>query len=114
MSPTIVLRDNRPILVIGSPGGSRIISYVARAIVAHLDWGMNIQETVSMPHAINQFGPYELEAGTSIEGFSETLESLGYRVKKRSLTSGLHAISMVSGIISGGADPRREGIVLGY
>ena len=42
MSPTIVLRDGRPALVVGSPGGSRIIGYVAQAIVAHLDWGKDV------------------------------------------------------------------------
>ncbi|MEM9851858.1 MAG: gamma-glutamyltransferase family protein, partial [Pseudomonadota bacterium] len=46
MSPTIVLRDGRPILVIGSPGGSRIIGYVAKTIVAHLDWGLGVQAAI--------------------------------------------------------------------
>lgn len=113
MSPTIILKDGRPTLVIGSPGGSRIIGYVAEAIVAHIDWGMNIQDAVSIPHAINRFGTYDLEKGTSLEGMVAPLEELGYKVSLRSLNSGLHAISIGENGLFGGADPRREGIAIG-
>lgn len=113
MSPTIILKDGRPTLVIGSPGGSRIIGYVAEAIVAHIDWGMNIQAAVSIPHAINRFGNYDLEKGTSLEGMVAPLEELGYKVSLRSLNSGLHAISIGENGLFGGADPRREGIAIG-
>jgi len=113
MSPTIVLQDNLPVLVIGSPGGSRIIGYVVQAIIAHLDWGMHIQEAVSMPHAVNRFGTYDLEQGTDLEGLLGPLQSLGYRVRTTALNSGLHAISVEPNILRGGADPRREGIAIG-
>jgi gamma-glutamyltranspeptidase/glutathione hydrolase len=113
MSPTIILKDGRPTLVIGSPGGSRIIGYVAEAIVAHIDWGMNIQAAVSIPHAINRFGTYDLEKGTSLEAMVAPLEELGYKVNLRSLNSGLHAISIGENGLLGGADPRREGIAIG-
>ena len=113
MSPTIILKDGRPTLVIGSPGGSRIIGYVAEAIVAHIDWGMNIQAAVSIPHAINRFGTYDLEKGTSLEAMVAPLEELGYKVNLRSLNSGLHAISIGENGLFGGADPRREGIAIG-
>ena len=46
MAPTIVMKDGKPVLAVGSPGGSRIIGYVAGAIVAHLDWGMDVQSAV--------------------------------------------------------------------
>ena len=113
MSPTIILKDGRPTLVIGSPGGSRIIGYVAEAIVAHIDWGMNVQAAVSIPHAINRFGTYDLEKGTSLETMVAPLEELGYKVNLRSLNSGLHAISIGENGLFGGADPRREGIAIG-
>jgi len=113
MSPTIILKDGRPTLVIGSPGGSRIIGYVAEAIVSHIDWGMNIQAAVSIPHAINRFGTYDLEKGTSLEAMVAPLEELGYKVNLRSLNSGLHAISIGENGLFGGADPRREGIAIG-
>ena len=113
MSPTIVLKDGLPTLVIGSPGGSRIIGYVAEAIVAHVDWGMNVQAAVSIPHAVNRFGTFDLEKNTSLEKMVEPMEALGYKVKLRALNSGLHAISIAKDGLAGGADPRREGIALG-
>ncbi|MEM0934721.1 MAG: gamma-glutamyltransferase [Pseudomonadota bacterium] len=112
MSPTIVLQDGAPTLVIGSPGGSRIIGYVAKTIIAHTDWNMDIQEAISMPHLVNRFGTYDVEEGTSAEDLTEALTELGYEVNARGLTSGLHAI-VVGDTLQGGADPRREGIALG-
>ncbi len=112
MSPTIVMQDGSPSLVIGSPGGSRIIGYVAQAIIAHLDWGMDVQQAVSMPHLVNRFGTYDVEEGTAAEAQAEALTALGFEVNARGLNSGLHAIAVKTGL-EGGADPRREGIALG-
>lgn len=112
MSPTIVLEDGAPRLVIGSPGGSRIIGYVAQAIIAHIDWGMDVQQAVSMPHLVNRFGTYDLEEGTDAASLEAALTELGFEVNLRGLNSGLHAIE-VSDTLRGGADPRREGIALG-
>ena len=112
MSPTIVLQDGAPTLVIGSPGGSRIIGYVAQAIIAHIDWGMDVQQAVSMPHLVNRFGTYDLEEGTDAVNLETALTDMGFEVNLRGLNSGLHAIQ-VSDQLSGGADPRREGIALG-
>lgn len=112
MAPTIVMRNGAPVLAIGSPGGSRIIGYVAQSIIAHLDWGMDVQHAVSVPHAVNRFGTYDLEEGTAAEGLSDPLTALGFEVGTRALTSGLHAISIGPSLL-GGADPRREGIALG-
>ncbi|NND17491.1 MAG: gamma-glutamyltransferase [Silicimonas sp.] len=113
MAPTIVRRNGDPILVVGSPGGSRIIGYVAQAIIAHLDWGMDVQQAVAMPHLVNRFGTYDLEAGTSAADLESGLQALGYETNIRDLTSGLHAIAVTPGGLSGGADPRREGIAMG-
>ncbi len=113
MAPTIVMKDGKPYMVVGSPGGSRIIGYVAQAIIAHLDWGMNAQDALSMPHAVNRFGTYDLEEGTGSESLQAELEAIGYEVNLRSLTSGLHAIIIDDGKLMGGADPRREGVALG-
>ncbi len=113
MSPTIVKKDNKPVVVIGSPGGSRIIGYVATALIANLDWGMNIQEAVSMPHLINRFGTYDLEEGTAAEKLQPALEAMGYKTNTRALTSGLHGIVIADDGLQGGADPRREGLAVG-
>ncbi len=112
MAPTIVMKDDSPVLAIGSPGGSRIIGYVAQSIIAYLDWGMDVQQAVSVPHAVNRFGTYDVEAGTSAEALIEPLKAMGFEVNARDLTSGLHAIS-IGPVLQGGADPRREGIALG-
>ncbi len=112
MAPTIVMKDGAPVLVIGSPGGSRIIGYVATAIIGWMDWGMNVQAALSMPHAVNRFGTYDVEAGTPLEALAPQLEAVGYEVNVRDLNSGLHAIE-VGDVLRGGADPRREGIALG-
>ncbi|MDQ2093575.1 gamma-glutamyltransferase [Rhodalgimonas zhirmunskyi] len=117
MAPTIVLKDGKPVLVIGSPGGSRIIPYVAGAIIAHIDWGMDAQQAVALPHLVNRFGIYEIESGTEAEALAAPLEALGYEVRLSGLNSGLHAIALGAAAggaaLEGGADPRREGIVLG-
>jgi gamma-glutamyltranspeptidase/glutathione hydrolase len=112
MAPTIVMKDGKPELVIGSPGGSRIIGYVATAIIAHLDWGLDIQAAISLPHLVNRFGTYDLEAGTAATELAKPLEDLGYKVNERALTSGLHAIA-IGTELQGAADPRREGIAIG-
>ncbi len=113
MAPTIVLEDGAPTLVVGSPGGSRIIGYVVKTIIAHLDWGMDVQQAIDLPHLVNRFGTYDVEEGTSATSFSDALTGLGFEVNARGLTSGLHAISIGPDGLQGGADPRREGIALG-
>ncbi|MDX2482480.1 MAG: gamma-glutamyltransferase [Pseudodonghicola sp.] len=112
MAPTIVMKEGKPVLVLGSPGGSRIIGYVAQVVIAWLDWGLDVQQAVALPHAVNRFGTYDLEAGTQAEALLAPLEALGYEVKARDLNSGLHAIA-IGETLQGGADPRREGIALG-
>ncbi|WP_158972122.1 gamma-glutamyltransferase [Chachezhania sediminis] len=112
MAPTIVLQDGKPVLAVGSPGGSRIIGYVAQAIVAWADWGMDVQQAVSMGHGVNRFGTFDVEGGTAMEALQAPLEAMGFTVEPRMLNSGLHAIEIGEGL-EGGADPRREGIALG-
>lgn len=108
MAPTIVMRDGKPYMAVGSPGGSRIIGYVAKTLIAHLDWGLDIQSAIDLPHLVNRFGTYDLEAGTDAESFKPALENMGFKVNVRDLTSGLHGIVIDSGSLEGGADPRRE------
>jgi gamma-glutamyltranspeptidase/glutathione hydrolase len=113
MAPTIVMKDGKPVFVVGSPGGSRIIGYVAQTIINHIDWGMDPQLAVAAPHLVNRFGTFDLEESTSAIRLQEALEELGYEVNARPLTSGLHAIAITPDGLEGGADPRREGIVIG-
>ena len=112
MAPTIVLKDGAPVLVVGSPGGSRIIGYVAKTIIAHLDWGMNVQEAIDLPHLVNRFGTYDVEDGRTPASLMTALTEQGFEVNPRDLNSGLHAISLGSALL-GGADNRREGVAIG-
>lgn len=114
MAPTIVLLDGKPVLAIGSPGGSRIINFVTQALIAHLDWGMDVQAAVSMPHLANRFGLFELESGTGAEAMAAGLEGLGYQSEPVELNSGLGAIAIYRDRLEGAADPRREGQAAGY
>ncbi|MEE2860727.1 MAG: gamma-glutamyltransferase [Pseudomonadota bacterium] len=112
MAPTIVRRDGQPVMVIGSPGGSRIIGYVAKAIVAHLDWGMDIQQAVATPNLVNRFGTMDVEAGLP-DALTDGLTAMGFEVNETDLTSGLQGIVITPKGLQGGADPRREGIAIG-
>ncbi|MFD2237209.1 gamma-glutamyltransferase [Aureimonas populi] len=110
MAPTIVLdAGGEPVLVVGSPGGARIIPYVARTILGVLVWGLDPQEAVSLPHVATLGGPVDLEEGLAPEGLAQALEALGHEVRMMELNSGLHAISLERGRLSAGVDPRREG-----
>jgi gamma-glutamyltranspeptidase/glutathione hydrolase len=108
MAPTIVLWKGKPVLVVGSPGGSRIIPYVAKTIIAHIDWEMDVQQAVAMPHLANRFGVFEMEEPR----MQADLQAMGFETKVRDLNSGLHAIS-IGDRLQGGADPRREGLAVG-
>jgi len=109
MSPTIVLKDGEPELLIGSPGGSRIINYVAQSLIAILDWNMDLQDALDLGHVANRNGTTDLEENTPAAAFQAELEALGHSVKVRNMNSGLHAIRYVDGRLHGAADPRRDG-----
>ena len=115
MSPTIIFdADGKPKVIVGSPGGSRIIAYVAQTLLGVLDWGLNIQEAIDMPHYLHRnSATLDVEKGTELEALAEGLEQRGYQVKVRDLNSGLHGIVVTADGLEGGADPRREGTVMG-
>ena len=114
MSPTIVLKDNKPILVLGSTGGSRIIGFVVKTIIAHIDWGMDVKTAIDFPNLINRFGTFDIEMGAGLEKLADQLMELGFVVKIRPLNSGTHAISLSAAGLHGAADYRREGIAIGF
>ncbi|MEG3619899.1 gamma-glutamyltransferase [Magnetovibrio sp. PR-2] len=112
MSPTIVYDpDGQLKMIVGSPGGSRIIGYVAGTVIGVLGWGLDVQDAISVPHAVKRFGTLDVETGS--EALAQQLETFGHKVKVRDLNSGIHAIVKQNGVWVGGADPRREGVVLG-
>jgi len=113
MSPTIILKEGKPVFALGSPGGSNIIPYVANAIIALVDWKMDMQQAVSLPHLSNRFGTYDLEAGTPAEELADDLQALGFETRVTELNSGLHGVAITPDGLQGGADPRREGVAVG-
>ena len=114
MSPTMVFDENGELaMVIGSPGGSRIIGYVVQTIIGVIDWSLDMQEAISMPHVVNRNGGTDLEQDTDAENLKDGLKQRGHSISIRGLNSGLHGIFINNGTLEGGADPRREGIALG-
>ena len=114
MSPAMVFDAGGSLrAVLGSPGGSAIVNYVARTLVAMLDWGLDAQSAVALPHAGSRNGPTELERGTLYELLAVPLAERGHEVRVQEMASGLHAIERVRGGWRGGADPRREGVARG-
>ena len=114
MAPTLVFRNDGNLhLVVGSPGGSRIINYVAKTLVATLDWNMDIQAAISLPNFGSRNGPTEVERGTAYESLAAPLGAMGHDMLVTDMTSGLHGIMRDKDGWQGGADPRREGIAKG-
>jgi len=115
MAPVMVFdADNQLKLVIGSPGGSRIINYVAQSLVAVLDWQLDVQQAISLPRFTHRNDYLALEAGTDLAELAPALQQLGYDVRLQDLNSGLHAIEVMADQLAGAADPRREGKVAGF
>jgi len=114
MSPTMVFKDGKPMLAIGSPGGSRIINYVTQKVIAILDWEMDLQAALDLPHVVNRNGATDLEENTAATDYQLDLEAMGHEVKVRGLNSGLHAIIIKDSELHGAADSRREGIAAGF
>ncbi|ESR24811.1 gamma-glutamyltransferase [Lutibaculum baratangense] len=114
MAPTIVLGpDGRPVFVMGSPGGSRIIPYVVKAVIALVDWGMDPQQAAALFNFGSRNGPFEIERMPGAERWRAQIEPFGHEVTLAEMTSGLHIIALRDGRLEGGADPRREGEAAG-
>ncbi len=115
MAPTIVFDKQGAVrMVTGSPGGTRIILYVAKSLIAHLDWGLDAQQSAALINfGARNHGVYELEATELSPGIARGLQARGHTVKLSPMTSGAHIIVVRGAGLEGGADPRREGVALG-
>jgi len=114
MSPMIITDRNGELqLVIGSPGGSAIIGYVARTTIGILDWNLPVQDAIGLGNVTARNDPARIEAPRMPAGVLQALTARGWRVQESALeASGLHAIRVTPQGLQGGADPRREGIVI--
>lgn len=115
MAPFMVFDANDELYAaIGSPGGSRIINYVAKSLLVMLNSNLPLQEVVNLPHISNRNGLTELEAGTAAESLQSSFEGMGHQTKIRDLNSGLHGFrKLPSGRWESAVDNRREGLALG-
>ncbi len=119
MTPTIVVKDGKPFMVIGTPGGTTIITTVMQVICNVIDFDMNIQQAIDAPRIHHQWSPdvtdYE-RRGLSVDTI-EKLESMGHILKERRGNSGLAegiVIDNTHGVLFGASDPRGYGLAIGY
>jgi gamma-glutamyltranspeptidase / glutathione hydrolase len=121
MSPSIVFdKSGEVFMVTGSPGGNSIVGYVAKTLVAVLDWGKSAQEAAALPNVVARGQTVRVETSDSKAGVNETgkawaksLADMGFKVQEVSgEVSGLNLIVAREKTLEGGSDPRREGVAL--
>ncbi len=120
MAPTLVFdrKSGELLATVGSPGGSQIIEYVSKSLVAMLDWKLDPQAAISLPNFGSRNGATELEQGLFSPVLKQALKDKGHALNEIDMTSGIQAIVRTRNaqgkvVLSGGADPRREGEALG-
>ncbi|PWN07211.1 gamma-glutamyltransferase [Rhodohalobacter mucosus] len=115
MSPTLVFdRESGELIAsLGSPGGAAIIHYTAKTMIGMFEWNLNPQQAIDLPNFVNYNGPTLLEEDRFPPALIEALRAMGHEVDESPLTSGLQAIRVTKNGYYGGADPRREGVVMG-
>jgi gamma-glutamyltranspeptidase/glutathione hydrolase len=114
MTPLIAFDAGGNVQVVtGSPGGSRIILFMVKTLVAMIDWDMRADDAAALANFGSEGGAFQLEAGQPAFWLDEMLKSYGHQVGHEVMTSGVHTIVKRDGYLEGGADPRREGVALG-
>lgn len=120
MAPTLVFdrQSGELLATVGSPGGSQIIEYVSKSLVAMLDWKLDPQAAINLPNFGSRNGATELEAGLFSPTLKQALKDKGHTLSEIEMTSGVQAIVRTRDaqgkvLLNGGADPRREGQALG-
>ncbi|HWB45137.1 MAG TPA: gamma-glutamyltransferase [Hyphomicrobiaceae bacterium] len=116
MAPTIVFdKDGKPWAALGAPGGSRIILYVVKTLVALIDWKLDAQAATDLMNFGSRGGPFEIEIDhPSAIWHALKVKPFGHRIRADTLNSGTHVIVLrPGGALEGGADPRREGVARG-
>lgn len=115
MTPTLVFdRETGELLAnLGSPGGAAIIHYTAKTVIGMFEWGLDAQRAIDLPNFANFNGPSVLEEGFFPDELLDVLRTWGHELVLREAASGIHAIQITEAGLFGGADPRREGTVMG-
>ncbi len=110
MSPTIVLKEGKLYMIVGSPGGARIITTVLQVIINVLDFKMDIREAVDEPRVHMQWYPDELRIekyGLSNDVIN-TLKAMGYNITVKDPMGDVNAILIKNNVFYGAGDPRNE------
>jgi gamma-glutamyltranspeptidase / glutathione hydrolase len=115
MSPTLVFdkATGQVVMSGGSPGGALIIHYTAKTLYGVLNWGLSTQQAIDLPNFGAAGAPTLLEENRFAPAAVEALKARGHEVREQNMTSGLQAIERTRSGFFGGADPRREGVVMG-
>ncbi|RFO98947.1 gamma-glutamyltransferase [Rhodoferax lacus] len=115
MSPVLVFdkQSKQLLLSAGSPGGAMIIHFTAKTLLGMIAWGLGPQQAINLPNFGTLGGPLFLEQGRFNPAVVSALQARGHTVSETPMPSGLQAIQRTPGGWLGGADPRREGLVLG-
>jgi gamma-glutamyltranspeptidase/glutathione hydrolase len=111
MAPTVILEpDGDLYAVIGSPGGSAIISYVAKTIIGVVDWNLTMQQAIDLPNLTARTPQVRTEVPRMAPGLVDALKARGWELQPTTLeASGLHGVRVTATGLDGGADSRREG-----
>jgi gamma-glutamyltranspeptidase/glutathione hydrolase len=117
MTPTIISKDGKLLLVLGSPGGPTIITTVANALMGVVDYGMNIQEAVNAPRYHHQWMPDRVNVEKAFpEADAEALEKMGHKIERHNKWGDAECIAIhpVTGERLGASDPRNNGKAIGF
>ena len=115
MSPTIVLKDGKPVLSIGAPGGAWITVAILQVLLNILEFGMGVQEAVSAPRFSATSNTIDI-SNRIPRATEKALQAMGYPVKRSPVSyafAGVHAVACFDGVLEGGADPQRDGYAAG-
>jgi gamma-glutamyltranspeptidase/glutathione hydrolase len=115
MAPMLVFdkANDQLVLTTGSQGGALIIHLIAKTVYGVLNWGLNMQQAINLPNFGSINGPTLLEEKRFPPTTVAALRTRGHEVRELNMTSGLQGIQRTPSGFFGGADPRREGIVMG-
>jgi gamma-glutamyltranspeptidase/glutathione hydrolase len=114
MAPTLVFGpDGELEAVLGSVGGSAIIYYVVKALIALIDWQLDPQAAAALINFGSRGSTFEIEADYPAVWHALNLRPFGHRIQLTLPVSGTHIIVRRGGLLEGGADPRREGVARG-
>lgn len=116
MQPAVILtKDGQFYAAVGSPGGNSIFAYVFKTVVGVLDWKLSMQDAIALPNVVARGDSYSAESDLFPPGVAAALKVKGIDIgQPRGENSGLHGVLVKDGKLTGGADPRREGVVLGF